>query len=329
MKIGLTYDLRDDSAPPDDAPEDAFAEFDAAETIDALDAALASGGHQVERIGSARQLAGFLAAGQTVDLVYNIAEGIHGRSREALVPAILEAFDIPYTFSDPLTLALCLDKAMVKRVWCQAGLPTPAWWLIPDMAALDVAAGSLPDGPLFVKPAHEGSSKGIRHESLVETEAALREQVAVVLNMYRQPALIEPFLPGCEFTIAVWGNGDTARVLGMAEITEVKVARLSGYVEKEHWQTLYPDTFHRVAPGALRDTLGDLALRAYHVVGCRDLGRIDIRLDEQDRPQLLEINPLPGLHPTQSALPIISRWAGVSFEQLVIHVVDFATRRLA
>jgi D-alanine-D-alanine ligase len=327
MKIGLTYDLR--THIPPGLPEDYQAEFDSEQTVVELSQVIAGLGHSVHPIGNLFDLVRFLLDGQKVDLVFNIAEGSGGRSREAQVPALLEAYQIPYTFSDPLTLALTLDKAVTKLIWQRYNLPTLRFIMASSMEALNQAQDDLPAFPLFVKPLHEGSSKGISRESVVEDWAALEDRVALILSAYRQPALIEAFLPGREFTVAVLGEGDQARVMGIAEIMEIQIARVSGYIEKEHWDTLYPDTFQPVPPGTLYDLLSAIAMEAYRSVGCRDAGRIDLRMDAGGSPYLLEINPLPGLNRKHSALPHIAQQAGMSYEQLIGNILALACARSA
>ncbi len=321
MKVGLTYNLRSDPAPVGATP-DYYAEFDTAESIGYLESAIASLGHQVCRIGDIFQLVQFLAAGQSVDMVFNMAEGHWGRSREAQVPALLEAYRIPYTGSDPLTLALCLDKALVKRVWQQAGVRTPAFFVV--TAEADLARRL--DFPLFVKPACEGSSKGIDAGAVVTSAAELATRAAWVLDTYRQPALVEEFLPGREFSVGLLGTGPTARVLGAVEIVEDAPYGISGFAEKQK-SPVPPGTYRPVAPGPLRDELGALALRAYRAVDCRDLGRVDLRLDRDGQPQVLELNPIVGLHPTECLMPCIAYQAGLTFESLIGAILEHARAR--
>ncbi len=327
MRVGLTYDLRDDYPPYANAPPDYYAEFDTEENINYLAAAIESCGHQVCRIGNVYKLVRFLAEGGSVDIVFNMAEGLWGRSREAQIPAILEAYRIPYTGSDPLTLALCLDKAMTKRIWKSGGLPTPEFCVVADMAELDQAREDLPSFPLFVKPVHEGASKGIGIESVAESDRELYERVKWVLAWYQQPALVEEFLPGREFTVGILGNGRKAKVLGVAEINIVSRDRVNDFVQKEEWEARALNKFIPVEVPYLRSELLELALQAYLAVGCRDLGRLEVRLDKNGNPQLLEINPLVGLHPTHSALPVIGMQAGLSYEELIAKILDHAINR--
>lgn len=325
MRVGLTYDLKEEHPLSQDVPPDFAAEFDTEQSIAELEAAIASCGHQVSRIGNVYDLIRFVAAGNSVEIVFNMAEGLWGRSRESQVPAILEAYQIPYTGSDPLTLAICLDKGMTKRVWRGEGLPTPDFVVASDVADVE-RAEDLPEFPLFVKPVHEGSSKGIDAESIAETHEQLRDRVAWAIRWYRQPALIEEFLPGREFTAGIVGNGAAARVLEVGEVLLVAADRVHGIAQKEQWRTRIPEKLARVEPD-LKATLSDLALRAYHAVGCRDVGRIDLRLDKRGEPQLLEINPVAGLYPDRSSLPIVARMAGLSFDDLIGEIIAQAARR--
>ncbi|MFP4345892.1 MAG: D-alanine--D-alanine ligase [Anaerolineales bacterium] len=325
MKIGLTFDLAEEQQPGPGAPPDACAEFDTEESIGYLEGAIAGLGYEVRRIGNLQALLHFLLQGESVDLVFNMAEGSRGRSREAQVPALLEAHGIPYTGSDPLTLALCLDKAMAKRVWQRAGLPTPDFAVVPEAGALGDA--DLPPFPLFVKPLHEGTSKGIDPGSVVHSAEVLGERVAWIVETYRQPALVEAFLPGREFSVGILGSGTGARVIGVTEIRVDSVKGIVDFREKQSWDGLGEGVFVPLAEGSLRQRLADLALRAYRVLECRDLGRVDLRLDAQGEPALLELNPIVGLHPLGSVMPILARQAGMSFDALVASIIDQALCR--
>ncbi|MFQ3612697.1 MAG: D-alanine--D-alanine ligase [Cyanobacteriota bacterium] len=329
MKIGLTYDLRPVEPQSPDLPVDHYAEFDSSETLFFLTEGLQALGFQVELIGNLSALLEQLHSNLlTVDLIFNIAEGLWGRGREALIPALLEAYRIPYVGSDPLTLSLCLDKAMTKQVWRGCGLPTASAWVvrrIEELSHLEIAAH---DYPLFVKPCHEGSSKGIDSQRSVNSSfLELCSQVEYLLKLYQQPILIEKFLPGREFTVGILGTGQDARVLGITEITEVALYGASGYREKEEWESLAPDTYLPLGPSSLWDELANIALAAYQAVECRDLGRVDIRLDAAGNPNLLEINPLPGLNPKHCALPVIAKQQGLLYQDLLGHILESCLRR--
>ena len=225
MFIGLTYDLRADYLAAGYSAEET-AEFDGVATVDAIDSALRELGHQTDRIGSGRQLIDRLAAGDRWDLVFNFAEGLHGTAREAQVPAILDLYEIPYTFSDPLVLAVCLHKGLTKTVVGQAGVPTTPFVLVKQVE--DVETIDLPF-PLFAKPVAEGTGKGITADSKIKDRDSLRRVCRELLARCRQPVLVETFLPGREFTVGILGTGDEARVIGSMEITLLPAAEAEVY----------------------------------------------------------------------------------------------------
>ncbi len=323
MKIGLVYDLRDDYL-AEGYTEEQVAEFDSAATINCLEQALRSLGHATDRIGNGLALARQLACGKRWDLIFNIAEGLTGRSREAQVPALLELYGIPYTFSDPLVSALTLDKAMTKRVIQSAGLHTPRFAMVtsPEEAeSVDLTF------PLFAKPLAEGTGKGVDEYSRVESSETLKKVCVRLLERFCQPVLVEEYLPGREFTTAVLGTGHDATVLGTMEIAIREGAPHTDYsYEVKELCEQYVHYFP-MPHGALRDEVEDLALKAYRVLECRDTGRVDIRLDANGRPAFIEINPLPGLHPTHSDLPMIATQEGMPYETLIGRIVQSALSR--
>jgi len=321
MRIGFTFDAVEDYGPCAGAPADYYGELESEESVSTIEASLQRLGHEVVRLGHLQNLLRFLLGRGTVDIVFNFSEGLHGRAREAQVPAILEAFCIPYVGSDPLTLAVCLDKAMTKRLWRLEGLPTADFCVITCEADLERALADCLDFPLFVKPAWEGSSKGIDAESVITTPLGLSTKVRRLLALYEQPVLVETFLPGPEYTVALLGNGDQTWVLGAVQIAD----KITGFKEKKHW---HEETFLPVPSPALRQDLMELARRAYLAVECRDLGRVDMRLDAAGRLQLLEINPLPGLRTTASAVPAIARQAGLDYDQMIAEIMRSALTRL-
>jgi D-alanine-D-alanine ligase len=231
MLIGLTYDLRNDYL-AEGYGEEETAEFDRPETINAIETTLRDLGHQTTRIGHGRALVGRLAAGDRWDLVFNIAEGLHGLAREAQVPAILDLYRIPYTFSDPLVLALTLHKGLTKVVVRDAGLATADFALVNEPG--DIERIELPF-PLFAKPVGEGTGKGISATSKIKDRESLQKICADLLARYRQPVLVETFLPGREFTVAIWGTGSDARVIGSMEVLLLPgaEAEVYSYVNKE------------------------------------------------------------------------------------------------
>jgi D-alanine-D-alanine ligase len=272
LVVGLTYDLASDYRLGADDPGDKYGEFDSEETLERLEAAISHLGHSVRRIGNIEKLVSFLGQKQNVDIVFNIAEGHRGRSRESQVPALLDAYSIPYTFSDAITLGISLDKALTKRLWQQAGLPTSPFCVLENSAHCELLFDIGLDFPLFVKPNQEGSSKGVGLESVVETVEQLKVQVERVTRLYHQPALVEEFLPGKEFTVAMIGSGKDAKVLGVLEVTKVALSKVNGFVQKSDWKTYGPMAFRPMDESPLRTQLAEISLRAYQLLGCRDAG---------------------------------------------------------
>jgi D-alanine-D-alanine ligase len=317
LRFGVTYDLRADYLAQGYSEEET-AEFDAEITIASVCEALAGLGHVPERIGGIRPLTKALSDGVRWDAVFNICEGLKGVAREAQVPALLEAFDIPYVFSDPLTLALTLDKAMCKRVVRDAGVPTAPFAVIECEA--DIEAVSLPF-PLFLKPLSEGSGKGVDDRSMVQDKAALASVARDLLYKFRQPVLVEEFLPGREFTVGITGTGDDASVLGVSEIVPGAnfIGHGYGLQNKEGWEDKLT-----VVPGddAAAKAAGAVALAAWRVLRCRDGGRADIRLDRGGNPCFIEVNPLAGIRPGYSDLCFIADFAGLTYRQLIGKFVD-------
>ncbi len=325
MHVGLTYDLRSEYL-AEGYSEEETAEFDRDDTIDALEEAIAACAHHVERVGRIDHLVERLAAGDRWDLVFNIAEGLYGVAREAQVPALLDAFQIPYTFADPAVLVLCLDKALCKAVMREAGLPTAPWQLVrsPD----DCRRLGIPF-PVFVKPVAEGTGKGITDESLVADPSALARVCRRLLKQYQQPVLVEPYLAGREFTVGILGTGDDAQVLGTLEIVLRRGAEACAYsyANKERCEDLVeyrlvgPENDPAVAEAER------IALAAWRVLGCRDGGRLDLRCNPHGRPQLLEANPLAGLHPQHSDLPMLATAVGMSYQELIERILRSAAAR--
>lgn len=325
MNIGLVYDLRDDYL-AEGYTEEAVAEFDSESTLAALAGAIRANGHEVERVGRGKELARRLANGDRWDLVFTIAEGLDGRSREAQVPALLEMYGVPYTFSDPLVCAATLDKAVAKRLISSYGILTPRFHLVRN--ATDLDSDELDerhlDYPLFVKPVAEGTGKGIDGQSKVESPAALRGVVLPLLERLRQPVLVEEYLPGREFTTGILGTGPTAHVLGTMEIRILGNASAPDYSfdVKERCESCV--TYSPLEHGPLRETVEIVALDSYRGLECRDAGRVDIRLDRHGQPAFLEVNPLPGLHPSHSDLPMIATQEGMAYDDLIGSIITSA-----
>ena len=323
LRIGLVYDLRAAHRVAGLSEED-LAEFDSEETIAAIEGALQVLGHHPECIGHGRDLCRRLVAGDRWDLVFNLAEGVAGRSREAQVPALLELFGVPYTFSDPLTCAATLDKSVAKRLVAGAGVATAPSVLVRD--SRDLPAVDL-TYPLFAKPVAEGTGKGIDAQSRIASPSDLAPTVERLLKRYRQPVLVEGYLPGREFTTSILGTGADARVLGTLEVRLRADAPHGDYTfDVKERSEAFVD-YVPLTDGVLRRPVEELALAAYRAVECRDAGRVDVRLDEHGDPCFLEINPLPGLHPTHSDLPMTAIAHGMSYRDLIGAIVTGACAR--
>jgi D-alanine-D-alanine ligase len=312
LHIGFVYDLRTDYLKMGMSEEET-AEFDSEETIFAIEQALINLGHQVERIGNLHHLVESLAAGKRFDLVFNIAEGIYGISRESQVPALLEGYQIPFSFSSPDVLAICHNKALAKQQVRNFDLATAPFRLIRSISELDCI--SLPF-PLFMKPVAEGAGKGITNESLILNQNSLRQYANQLLRDFKQPVLIETFLPGREFTVGLLGQGDKTEVLGTLEVLLKNNAEPVGhtYHNKEHCEDLVS---YKLVTDKVSQNAAQLAKDCWKVLGCRDAGRIDIRCDLNGKPYFLEVNPLAGLHPTHSDLPILASQLGITHAQLI------------
>ncbi len=323
LSIGLVYDLKDDYLRAGFSPE-AVMEFDSEDTIAGLEGALASLGYRAERVGRGRELARRLAGGERWDLVFNFAEGVWGRSREAQVPALCELYDQPYTFADPLTCALTLDKAMAKRVVRDHGLATAPFAVLTSPA--EAQAVTLPT-PLFVKPVAEGSSKGVTGRSLVHDRAELAAVCDEMLARFAQPVLVETFLPGREVTVGIVGHDATARAIGVMEVCFTGKSEAAAYTALNKDEYLERVAYRLIEGEALAEQARRLALEVFHALGCRDAARVDVRCDGAEVPQFLEVNPLPGLHHVRSDLPIMARLGGMPFERLIGEIVGSARSR--
>lgn len=349
MKIGLTFDLRSGS---DDEPlrgrrisapapaaaggplfprDDDEEEFDSPETIHTLKETLESFGHEVEPLGDGEPLLRRLLSGPRPDFVFNIAEGRGvGRSREARVPAVLEMLGIPYSGSDPLTLSAALDKDCAKRLVQAAGVMTPGWVLVNDSESLPntESLADLP-WPRIVKPAYEGSSKGVRNVCLVYTP---EEQEAVVREMhpqYRQPLLVEEFIDGAELTVGVVGNRPP-EVLGIMRV--VPTAEADGpFVYSLEVKRDWKRRVRYECPAQLNHAENQAVIRAalwsWRALGCRDVARIDFRL-RGGVPYFLEANPLPGMSPTSGDLVVLSGLQGLGYPDLVRKILESALQRI-
>lgn len=315
MRIGLTYDLQTD---PTDQRQ---LEFDAPETIHALRQALEHWGHQVSLLGNAGDVLRAPARLREVDVVFNIAEGIEGRCREAWVPTLLELFQIPYVGSDPLALVMGLDKVMSKRVAVAEGIATPHWIAISHPQALPHPI-PLPF-PLIVKPRYEGSGRGIDAGAIVHTREQLVARAAWLLTQCQQPLVIEEFIAYGELTVCVIGN-DLPIAYPVIQRPIDSATRLSCHVLK-------PTPAQGLSPLVLNESLEtqarQIALRMFGAIGCRDVARIDLRVDEKGQSYFLEINPLPSFDP-HGSFGLLAESLGLRYEDLVGRVLDAAFTRL-
>ena len=341
MHIAFVFNLREEvvsadeppSEPPGQSSDDSYAEWDDIHTIRAVEAALATR-HRVSLVNANADAFEKLRCLKP-DLAFNIAEGLHGASREAQLPAIFEMLQIPYTGSDPVTLGICLDKRRTKEILTHHRVPTPRFWVVNSPAELPKRLSY----PLMVKPPLEGSSKGVTDKALVRNRRELVRQVEWVVDNYRQSALVEEFLPGREFTVALLGNGEELRVLPIVEINfdtlPAGVSPIYSYEAKWIWDTEEAPLQIFTCPARLEPLLQrqieEVCRRAFRALGCRDWCRIDVRLDVSGYPQIIELNPLPGILPRpeqNSCFPKAARAAGIDYDQLILSVVDAASDRL-
>ena len=324
MLVGITYDLKDDYLAEGYSAEES-AEFDCIETIDAIDASLTGLGYDTLRIGNIRHLVDFLAKGRRCDLVFNIAEGLNGMCREAQIPALLDAYGIPYVFSDSLILAVSLHKGMTKSIVRERGVPTPDYHVIEDQEG--IAQVHLPF-PLFLKPVGGGTGMGINAYSIVRDTVSLHQVASRLLADFSQPVLVEDFLEGREFTVGITGTGSKARVVAVMEIVVDAASDQGIYSYKTKQEYLQFAKYHLVG-GDIGRECEQVALQAWNALGCRDGGRIDLKMDGRGRVNFLEVNPLAGLNPVDSDLPILSRLAGVGYAQLIGRIMESAMERIA
>lgn len=328
MRIGIAFDLKSDQRARADGPDDLLEEYDSEETVEAIAAALREMGHEAVLVGGGRRFVEHVLR-DPPDLVFTISEGSGTRSREAHVPAVCEMLGIPCTHSDPLTLAVTLDKAAAKKLVAADGVATPRFVVVEDVATASKLDFEL---PAIVKPNQEGSSMGVRLTSRVRTREELRREALRVVSDYGAPALVEEFVSGTEMTVGILGTGSSARVIGAMEIAPRTVAPeefVYSLEVKRDWEAQVE--YHvppRVSTATLRAAEA-CALAAYRSLGCRDVGRVDVRLDAHGTPKFLEANPLPGMNPRTGDLCILSNRSGVTYIDLVRAIVTSACSRIA
>ncbi|MDD3374268.1 MAG: ATP-grasp domain-containing protein [Candidatus Omnitrophica bacterium] len=324
MIIGLTYDAKEDCPVRQGQPIDFNAELDPPDTINGIIAALESGGHKVKKIGNFRNLLSQIDC-LCVDIVFNISEGLVGRNRESQIPMLLELYDIPYIGSDALTLGITLDKMVSKKCFVADNIPTARSLIARSVEDLKDLGGL--QFPLMVKPCYEGTSKGITSLSRVENSESLETQVRFVTNQYHQPAIVEEFIKGRECTVVVLGNDEPIPMpivqYQIDDQLDGDAFYTSEHVRKESVNYICPA---QISP-ELTSRLQELAVKVYKSVGCRDFGRVDFRIDENDNPYVLEINPLPCLA-RKDTFSFVAKEIGKSFEEMILWVLDEGLKRL-
>ncbi len=329
MKIGLSYDLKDSVSAGQGQPDDALEEYDSIETVDALQAAIEAKGHTVVKLGGGRIFLKNVLS-EKVDFVFNISEGLGSyRSREAQVPSVLEMLDIPYSGADPLCLSVCLDKHLTKKLVAQEGIPTPKWSVI-DLTNVNSINWSALPSPAFVKPVWEGSSKGIRLNSLVRDPSQMQPMVTQLLKHYRQPVLVEEFIAGEEVTVGIVGNRPPEMVGIMRVVPRKKDADFvySLEVKRDYLKLVDYECPAKLDKSILKN-IEKYSLRAFQVLECRDFSRVDFRIKADGTPYFLEINPLAGLNPRSSDLIIMAKLAGWTYNELVGSILEAALKRTA
>jgi D-alanine-D-alanine ligase len=322
--VGLTYDLKTKYEFKAGDPPDANAEFDHPLTIGVIADAIRSCGFKVKKIGNAINLLEKIND-LDVDIVFNISEGVSGRNRESQVPIVLEMAGIPFVGSDGLTLGLTLDKIMAKKVFMAEKIPTPKFFEIKNSDSM-VDMDHL-KFPLIVKPRFEGSSKGLSENSRVENMEELKKQAEYIINTYKQPALVEEFISGQEFTVAIVGN-DNPKVM---PVVQIKIdGRLALNDKFYTFARITSDRLEYICPARISQELSkkisNLALKAYNAVDCRDFGRVDFRVDKEDNPYVLEINPLPSLS-TADVFPLVAKESGGTYETIIGEILESALKR--
>jgi D-alanine-D-alanine ligase len=342
-KVAVLANIKDESKPkPEGVPPDAFADFDHIETINLIRAAIETDGHQTIFIQADDELP-YALKEEKPDICFNIAEGLGGDAREAQVPALLEMLRIPYTGSRVLANGISLDKTLTKRIWRDRRLPVASFQ---EFTVGDEPLRAELEFPLFVKPAREGTGMGVDMNAIVNNENELHERVEYVINTYQQPALVETFLPGREFTIGILGRADAKLYSRHPEWYEKDGFHRFPILELDMTRSITPMVYSQEAkskevgeegaPGYvcpaniepdLEKKMKYYALRAHLLLGALDVSRTDIRLDSQGNPRVMEINTLPGLTPKYSDLCLQSAAEGIRYEDLILEILYLGASR--
>ncbi len=351
VKIGLTYDLKEDYTLKENEPKDKYAEFDTNEVVEEIIQALVSGGHKVVRIGDGKNLLKRIKD-EKFDIIFNIAEGFYGRGRESQVPAILEMLQIPYVGADSLTLGITLDKVATKKILSYHNIPTPRFMEVKNLSDLKDFYLSF---PVIAKLRYEGSSKGMADEAFCRDLKQLKKRCKWLIATYRQPVLVEEFISGKEFTVGIIGNPDRTpssyeekseiqainqnskcvlRGNGNARALPTVQIEIDGELnlgDKFYTHSrIESNNLKYVCPAKISDGLNrkiqNIALLTYKILECRDFGRVDFRLDKENQPYFLELNPLPSLT-TKDIFPLVAKETGLSYNQVINKILEFALRR--
>lgn len=327
MKVGFTFDFKDDYLDMGFTSEES-AEFDKKETIDGIADVLTKLGYEVDKIGNIYNLTKKLSEGKRWDLVFNIAEGFYGFGRESQIPALLDAYKIHYTASEPLILALTLHKEMTKHIVRNFGFKTADFHLVEkeeDAEKVNI------NFPLFVKPVAEGTGKGVNGKSVVYTKDELKEKCNEIIFKFNQGALVEEFLTGREFTVGIIGTENDAKVIAIMEIIVKKDTheQIYSYDNKENYETIMEYKYNdEIEDRDLVEKCKKLALGVHKTLKCKDVSRVDIKVDKNGEPNFLEINPLPGLNPLHSDLCLMAYHSGLTYFDLIKSIIDSSLKRL-
>jgi D-alanine-D-alanine ligase len=336
MRVGFTFDSREKYLNGGFSEKD-VAEFDRNETIDAIEQALKNNGYKVDKIGSFYQLTSDMLGWDGVcderprpfwDIIFNICEGLYGIGREGQVPSFLDAHKIPYVFSDPLTMALTLHKGFTKRLLASYNIPHPKGAVIKNEEGLERFLEDFDrmfEFPAFIKPIAEGSGKGITDSSKIWSKDELRIEYRKLMDEFKYPILVEEFLSGTEYTVGIIGTGDNARVIGVMDESFYGGPEVYTYDAKEHYQEYYQN--YKLARPGEASICGMVALSSYVMLGCRDAGRVDVRMDKNNIPNVLDVNPLPDFNP-KSDYAHLAKLSGISYDDLIGRIMSSAISRI-
>jgi len=328
MKIGLSYDLKEAVSSDQNQPDDALEEYDSLETVEAIAKALEILGHSVVKLGGSQEFLRNILV-NNVDLVFNIAEGRGNyRSRESQIPSVLEILNIPYSGSDPQCLAICHDKPLAKTILTASGIRTPKWCTISSRDELNEIARNNFPLPAFIKPAHEGSSKGIRLSSRVDNTEQTIKVATELLERYHQPVMAEEFIAGDEVTVGILGT-HPPRVAGIMRVLPKKEDAYFVYSleVKRQWESMVDYECPAQLEANIIQEITDSSLNVFRVLGCRDFARLDFRISDEGLPYFLEINPLAGLNPKSSDLPIMAYKMGLTYQDIISAILHSSLER--